>query len=241
MRLYLLNACLAAAVLAGPAMAQSQADFVGAFSGDWVDFDQQMANGPTRCQVSLEGLSASGQMPASAKGCAAPLDAVANWSISGTQLVLADSSGSVIVKLGGNQKRVNGADASGKEIILERPGGDGNAAGLKGAYNASGCYYLGYSQDCVPVGALGQPEPGADGTMRIKVEVNLNVHAEPRGDADVVGVVRKGTCVVVDQCTTASDGPWCRAQFGDKAGWMRKLTLRQNRWPISTFSNSCAN
>jgi hypothetical protein len=38
----------------------------------------------------------------------------------------------------------------------------------------------------------------------------------------------------------ASDGPWCRAKFGDTTGWLRKFAIRQNRWPIVTFANSCS-
>ncbi|HWK63640.1 MAG TPA: hypothetical protein VNS34_01795 [Rhizobiaceae bacterium] len=47
------------------------------------------------------------------------------------------------------------------------------------------------------------------------------------------------TCVTTELCITSTDGPWCRAKFGERTGWMRKLALRQNRWAIVTFENFC--
>ncbi|MEO4000465.1 hypothetical protein [Mesorhizobium sp. CAU 1732] len=37
----------------------------------------------------------------------------------------------------------------------------------------------------------------------------------------------------------ATDGAWCRAKFGERTGWMRKLALRQNRRAIVTFEDFC--
>lgn len=53
-------------------------------------------------------------------------------------------------------------------------------------------------------------------------------------------VVPINSCVATSTCVTASDGIWCRAEFGDSAGWLRKLAIRQNRWPVVTFQNGCA-
>jgi uncharacterized protein YraI len=78
-----------------------------------------------------------------------------------------------------------------------------------------------------------------DAEKKINVIVNLNVRAEARDDAGIVGVVPENSCVAVERCLTASDGVWCQAKFGDKDGWIRKVALRQNKWPILTFTNGC--
>ena len=231
-----LVALAAAGVL--PVQAQSQADFVKAFSGKWQVYDQQAATGTALCELDFSRTGGA-RLPVKATGCKAPLANVQTWSIEGSQLVLDDAQNAEIIKLGGNQKRITGATSSGLPVILERAGGDANAATLQAAYNASGCYYLGYTQTCAPRSELAVPGPGADGRTQIELQVNLNVHSEPRADANLVGATKQGTCVQVQQCTMASDGPWCEAKFGNVTGWLRKLTMRQNRWPVVTFTNSC--
>jgi hypothetical protein len=221
-----------------PALAQSQADFVKAFSGKWQIYDQQAASGTALCELDFASTGSGSKLPVKVMGCRGPLASVQNWSIEGSQLVLADGQNTPVVKLGGNQKRVTGATAGGVPIVLERAGGDGNAATLQAAYNAS-CYYLGYTQTCAPRSELAVPAAGPDGRTQIQLQANLNVHSEPRADADVVGATKQGACVVVQQCTMASDGPWCEVKFGNVTGWLRKLTMRQNRWPVVTFTNSC--
>jgi hypothetical protein len=228
--------------VAGPTLAQSQspADFVKAFSGNWQVYEQHLAAGAPMCKLALAGTVSGAHLGLTQSGCAAPLAASVSWSIEGSQLVIYDGQDKPIVKLGGNQKRVTGAtivDAT--PIILERTGGDGTAAALQAAYNASGCYYLGYTQTCAPRAELAEPSPTPDGRLQVHLETNLSAHAEPRGDSDIIGVVKEGSCIAVDTCTMASDGPWCRAKFGTSTGWMRKLTMRQNRWPVVTFANAC--
>jgi hypothetical protein len=228
-------------VAASPVVAQSQSAFVDAFSGRWQTYEQRFAKGASLCTVELSGLApGSARMGLRPSGCAAPLEAATGWSIEGSQLVLYDAHDKEIARLGGNQKRITGATPAGMPVVLERPGGDGTATTLQGAYNASGCYLLGYSKDCAPRGELGEPQPGPDGRLQIQMQANLNAYPEPRADpANAIGQVQQGTCIVVDACIIASDGPWCRAQFGGETGWLRKLTLRQNRWPVVTFTNSC--
>ena len=221
------------------ALAQSQADFVNAFSGKWQVYEQRLASGQAICKLDFSGIAAGSRMQLNTNGCAAPLGSAVSWSIEGSQLVLYDAQDKPLVKLGGNQKRVTGTAADATPIILERAGGDGTAATLQAAYNASGCYYLGYSKSCAPRGELAEPTPGPDGRLQLQLETNLSVHGEPRSDSDVIGTAQQGTCVAVDTCTMASDGPWCRAKFGPTTGWLRKLTMRQNRWPVVTFTNSC--
>lgn len=223
-----------------PALAQSQADFVNAFSGKWQVYEQRLAAGTGLCQLDFSAHADGAHMGLTATNCGPPLASAAAWAIEGSQLVLYDAQNKPVVKLGGNQKRVTGTAANNTPVILERAGGDGTAAMLQAAYNASGCYYLGYTQACAPRSELAEPTPAPDGQMQIQLLANLSVHSEPRSDADVVGTAQKGTCVAVDSCTMASDGPWCRATFGKTTGWLRKLTMRQNRWPVVTFVNSCS-
>lgn len=220
--------------------AQSQADFVNAFSGKWQIYERRLAAGTGVCELDLSVKPAGAHTQLTTTNCAPLLAAAASWSIEGAQLVIYDALDKPLVKLGGNQKRVTGAAADNLPIILERAGGDGTSTTLQAAFNASGCYYLGYSQTCAPRGELAEPAPTSDGHFQIMLQTNLSVHSEPRNDADAMGTAQKGTCVTVDSCTMASDGPWCRAKFGDAEGWLRKLTLRQNRWPVVTFTNSCS-
>jgi hypothetical protein len=230
---------LALAVLAGPALAQSQADFVKAFAGKWQVYDQRMGMGSAKCTFDLATAQVGKDMVLSASNCAAPFGGAVGWLIDGNQLVLEDAQGKTIVRLGGNQKRITGTTESGIPIVIERPGGDGNATRLQGAYNISGCYYVGYSQNCAPQSDLVRPATES-GPVKVRLDVNAALHSEPRGDADTVGTVKQGTCVAVNACTVASDGPWCRVALPSGAAWLRKMTLRQNRWPIITFSNSCS-
>lgn len=234
-----LIAALAIVAASSPALAQSQSDFVAAFSGKWQVYERELASGEAPCMVEFSGLAADGAMPMRATGCTDPLAKAATWSIEGNQLVLHDAQNQALATLGGNQRRITGTTPDGMPLIIERPGGDGTASTLQAAYNASGCYYLGYTPTCAPRAQLGEPGPAPDGQIRIHLEANLMAHDEPRADANTIGTVQQGTCVVVDACTMASDGPWCRARFGDQAGWLRKFTLRQNRWPVITFTNSC--
>lgn len=228
--------CLA--LVSFPALAQSQADFVTAFSGKWQVYDKGMAAGATPCQLDLSNLGTDGKLGVVADGCKVPLAAAHSWAIEGSQLVLYDEQAAAVVKLGGNQKRITGTTGDGLPVILERLGGDGTAGLLLAAVNASHCYYLGYTQKCAAKNeAMSVPAEGPQ--SQVKLLVNLNAHSEPRNDADTVGTVKLGTCVAVQRCVTASDGPWCRVTLGANTGWLRKLTIRQNRWPVVTFANSC--
>jgi hypothetical protein len=221
--------------------AQSADQFVSAFSGKWQIYEPSLGKAGATCKLDLTGLAASGSgRPLETADCAAPLDTAKTWTIDGNQLVFFDTQNQPIVRLGGNQRRVTGTLDSGTPIILERAGGDGTAALLQTAYAASGCYYVGYTQKCAERTELGLPVAGPDGRISIGLEVNLNAHSEPRADADTIGTVQQGTCVVVDTCTMASDGPWCRARFGDTVGWLHKFSMRQNRWPVMTYSNACS-
>lgn len=224
-----------------PAWAQSESDFVAAFAGNWVVFDKDFGSGGKKCELSLEKSKAGERYALKAANCGGEIKGAAQWGIVENQLALLDGGGLVLVRLGGNQRRMTGTTATDKPIVFDRAEGDGLGNLIQAAVKASGCYYLGFTDKCAPESALSDPlEATPAGDKKIKILVNLNVRGEARDDANVVGVVPQKACVAVDTCLTASDGVWCRAQFGSKVGWIRKVALRQNRWPIVTFLNSCA-
>ena len=205
----------------------------------WQVYDRQAASGSEFCKIALLETAEGQRLTLAVQGCAAPLGGATTWTIESSQLALYDGKGQPIAKLGGSQNRVTGSSASGVSIILERPGGDGTAAALRDAANASGCIFAGYTQKCATKAETALPVLPANGGGKIKLLVDLSVRIEPRGDADIVGAVKAGECIAVDTCNVASDGPWCRATFGQTAGWLRKYTLRQNRWPVVVFANAC--
>jgi hypothetical protein len=130
--------------------------------------------------------------------------------------------------------------AAGRPVVFDRAGAKGLGDQLQAAAKASGCYYLGFTKQCATDADLANPRPaGTQGETKVKVVANLNVRAEARDDAGVVGVVPQSSCVAVDNCLTASDGVWCSAKFGDKQAWLHKLALRRNKWAIVTFTNKC--
>jgi len=235
-----LSLVVALAAMASPVAAQSQAELVTAFSGPRQVYDRQMASGSDYCKITLAGSAQGQRFKLATQGCEDPLGSVSTSSIESNQLVFYDTKDTPLTRLGGSQKRVTGMSAAGTPIILERPGGDGTAAALQGAVNASGCYFLGYTKTCATKTDVAAPKLPASGGTKIKMLVDLGVRAEPRIDADVVGAVKAEQCISVDTCTVASDGPWCKAAFGQTNAWIRKLTLRQNRWPVITFTNSCS-
>lgn len=223
---------------AGPGWSQDAQNFVNAFAGDWQILDKTFAEGPGACSLELSRETApAGGYPVSIDGCKAEMALVKGWKIEDGQMSLLDDAQTVIARLGGNQRRMSGNSSGGMPIILERVGAGGAAATLQAATRASGCVYLGFTDQCAGAAAMSLP---ADAAPKVQVLVNLNIRSEARDDASVLGVVQANTCVATDLCVTASDGVWCRAKFGDQAGWLRKFALRQSRWPVVTFLNACA-
>jgi hypothetical protein len=222
------------------AWAQSESDFVAAFAGKWVVFDQDFSAGGKKCELSLEKSKVGDRYGLQVANCGGELKGAAQWGIVENQLALLDGGGLVLVRLGGNQRRMTGTTTSDKPVVFDRAEGGGLGNLIQAAIKASGCYYLGFTDKCAPESALADPLKAAPtGDKKIKILVNLNVRGEARDDANVVGVAPQNSCIAVDTCLTASDGVWCRAQFGPKVGWIRKIALRQNRWPVITFLNSC--
>jgi hypothetical protein len=231
-------AALLSGLLPGVALAQTPGEFQAAFSGTWQALDASRGNGGI-CTITLSDSPLAAGLSASQSHCAAPLDTIAAWSIVDGQLSLASAQGSSIGRLGGNQRRMTGDLADGSHLIIERGGGDGTAVRLQSALTAAGCFFLGYSDRCAGADADTSPRlSGGQGS--IKVLVDLNARSEARPDAPVLGMVPQGSCLAVNLCTTASDGPWCRAAFaGGEQGWVKKLDIRQDRWPVVTYENQC--
>jgi hypothetical protein len=83
------------------------------------------------------------------------------------------------------------------------------AAMLDAARRAGGCFCSGITSKCVDAAQAAPPAPeGAS----VQVLVNLNVRAEARDDAEVVGVVPSQACVTTELCMTATDGAWVPRQ-----------------------------
>lgn len=231
---------LAAAVVlvTSPAAAQSEAEIIDAFAGDWQIIDSRYSSGAQPCQLSLQRERQQEQYLLEKENCGGDLAGVSGWSIDDGQMSLLDGSGTALARLGGNQRRMSGNTSSGSPVILERVGASSMADALQSARRASGCIYSGFTDKCASEEDLAGPTAGPG---RIEVLVNLNVRAEARADAAIIGVIPANTCISTETCVKATDGAWCRARFDGRTGWMRKLALRQNRWPVITFLNQCSN
>lgn len=236
------NMILAAAIalaLGGPALAQTEDEFVKAFAGDWEVFDDAYGVDGERCRISLADNAVEGGYALTVTSCALELGLLTSWRIIDSQLALMADDLAMAV-LGGNQRRMSGDSNIGAPVILDRVGDNALVEDIRKAREASGCYYLGFTTTCVDEAQLAKPAVAPDGSpARIGVLVNLNVRAEARDDAPVLGVVPANSCIVTEVCATAVDGVWCKARFDETAGWLKKLALRQERWPVVTFVNQC--
>lgn len=229
-----------ALAIGGPALAQTEDEFVKAFAGDWEVFDDAYGVDGQRCRISLADTAVEGGGYAlTATSCALELGLLTSWRIVESQLALMAGDLAMAV-LGGNQQRMSGDSNIGAPVILDRAGDSALVEGILKAREASGCYYLGFTTTCVDEAQLSKPAISSDGSpARIGILVNLNVRAEARDDAPVLGVVPANSCIVTEACATAVDGVWCKARFDETAGWLKKLALRQERWPVVTFVNQC--
>ncbi|WP_439816939.1 hypothetical protein [Zavarzinia sp. CC-PAN008] len=220
-----------------PVQAQSRDEFIQAFAGEWRVVDARFAAPDSPCLLSLSREPRDDAYAVAQTGCKAELANVRQWNIANSRMVLGDGTAPVVT-LGGTQRRMSGTSSDGTPFVLERTM-PGDVDSLAAARQAYGCYFEGFTSQCAPADAVQAPTPQGDGTSRVKVLVNLNVRVEARGDSDILGVVPADSCVVVDACVTTTDGAWCRAGFGDKQGWLRKLALRRDTWPVVTYANSC--
>lgn len=238
-----LSAVVAAAAF--PALAQTSQQLVDAFSGNWYVFDPRFSTDGQTCQLSFgkQPLSATEKIPGRAvvtSGCEGAISDVHSWEIENGKIILADSNRKTVAELGGKPERLSGDYVDPPDaIILERRNGSGAKAALVEAIARYGCYFRGYSSKCAPRSDTKGPV-FRNGTARIRVLVELNVRMQPRRDAPIIGLVPKGKPVTVNACLTASDGIWCRADFGARRGWMAKSAIRDGRWPVITFVNEAA-
>lgn len=232
---------LVLALLLVPTLAQAQTDqeFVDVLTGEWAVHDDMYAVDGKMCRITLGSDKTGDDYALSLDSCGLELGMLTSWRLVDGQLMLvADGVG--IALLGGNQFRMSGNSNIGAPVIMDRAGENQSMANILKARDASGCYYLGFTSTCVDDAQLAKPTVPGDGSpARIGVLVNLNVRAEARDDAGVLGVVPANSCIVTEVCATTADGVWCRAAFGEASGWLKKLALRQERWPVVTFVNQC--
>lgn len=223
-----------------PALAQSESDFVAAFNGTWQTLDPALSDAGA-CRVALSAATdAPGRYTLEATHCRGALAGVSRWGIIDQQLGLLGANDAVLARLGGNQTRMSGDLAGGKTVVFEKvvPG----AAPVPSQASADApCVYYGYTASCARSEDRQVPmQSGVDETARVAVLVDLNARDAARPDASVLATIPAGTCVVVDQCTTASDGNWCRAKVSSFSGWIRQQAVRANRWPVLTFAPRCS-
>lgn len=227
--------------LSQPVLAQSEEDFVGAFSDIWLSHDRlwRQGDGPCELMLTAEKNMAGPGYRGVALNCAQDLAAFTHWVVVANQIVLRNDSADILV-LGGNLDRMTGEVLSGKPVVLDRRG-TLTGTDIAAARGASGCFYKGFSSTCVDDSEIAPPDaPQADGpAVSVNVLVRLNVRAEPRDDAPVIGELSPGACIATEACITAADGTWCSALFGETKGWLAKLAIRQDRWAVTTFENSC--
>ncbi len=235
---------LALAVIAGStALAQDGANFVESFSGEWFVFDPQYGAEGKTCAISLATDKHGDGRGAKAENCAQPLAALASWDIAAGQLRLfSDGAEMPVAVLGGNQLRITGTlAATGGGLIVERAQGDESTREMAQAISRHRCIYAGFTQNCADASDLEKPKLTQEGGTYglIGLLVNLNVRDQPRASAPIIGTIPNGSCLKVNFCAAASDGIWCRAQFADRSGWIHKTAVRQNEWPVLTFTNDC--
>ena len=228
---------LGLALAASPAVAQDEAAFVQAFSGEWFVFDPD-ASGPSQsCSIDLKREALGKALAALSTGCTDDLGEVHNWGIADSRIVLNDEAGEPLAVLGGNQQRITGEIAAqGDGVVLERRSGDARSAELRTAIASYRCLFRGYGDACASAKELAVPAfDGAEGTGRIRTLVSLNARSQPRGDAPVLGVIAPNEEIVVNDCLVASDGLWCRAAFGGQNAWLARTALRGDTWPVATY------
>ncbi|MDY8108315.1 AprI/Inh family metalloprotease inhibitor [Fulvimarina sp. 2208YS6-2-32] len=226
---------LAAAV--SPAAAQSEADFVAAFAGQWQTLDPSYTD-EGACRLDLKPDAVESGYDLDASRCGGALSDLVRWSIVNNQLALVRADGDVVALMGGNQTRLSGDTADGNVVfdrIVETAPPRAASAGAQPS-----CVYLGYTASCAKPDDLTAPQASAeDGVARAAVLVALNARSQAKSDADVVATIPANTCVVVDECTTQDGVNWCRAQVANFSGWIRQQAVRSDRWPVLTYRPSC--
>src|SRR5690606_38231607 len=80
-------ALVAALIIHSPAAAQTEAEFIEAFAGDWQIYDDSYGDGG-RCQISLSGERDETGLTLTTKSCALELGEITHWEIVEGQLAL---------------------------------------------------------------------------------------------------------------------------------------------------------
>lgn len=221
------------------AFAQSESDFVKAFAGRWQTLDPAFAD-KGACRLDLSAEKKGNSYAVATEHCAADLADISLWAIMDNQLALLGPEMKVGARLGGNQNRMTGETARGTALVFERLPATSSAAALPVKPTPSGCVYYGYTATCVDANDMAAPKKSAsDAVAKASTLVRLNARAEARPDAPIVATIPANTCVAVEQCSTASDGLWCKAKIANFVGWIPQKSVRSNKWNVLTFKNSC--
>lgn len=224
------------------ALAQSQQEFVAAFSGDWqiVDpsFVASSASDNQICRVTLDATPKDKGYVIKSEGCKGRVADLSSWSIVGNQLELVDGKAELVARLGGNLSRLSGATAWSSTLILERVDAVKRMEAIRERVK---CVYFGYTSDCATEEQMNIPlfAGSRDGETSAFVLTRLNVRAEPRLDSQVVTELKAKTCVSVVSCATASDGNWCRVSNSESSGWIQQTSVRLNRFLVLTYTPGC--
>ena len=110
---------LASVAVTAPAMAQSEADFVKAFAGNWAVFDSGFAAGDGRCGLALSDKADNGSYALQSQNCGGELAGASRWGI-------ADGHGDFRRQgLGAGSSRrqsapISGTTASDKPVVIDR-------------------------------------------------------------------------------------------------------------------------
>ncbi len=227
--------CALLVTLPASGEAQTVTEFRTAFSGDWYSFEPSYSTEAAPCTVTLP---VSTETSVTAKNCVSPIDEMAQWRIEEGQIVLSTKDGNQLGSLGGNQFRISGTLPSGSPLILERRNGTELTRAMSAAIAKHKCIFKGYTSDCVEQSDLALPMI-ADGVGEVTILTALNVRAQPRGDASIIGSLPEKVCLKVNSCLRASDGFWCRARFGETDGWVAKTAIRSSEWPVMTYVAGC--
>lgn len=211
------------------AVGQTRGDFVDAFAGEWRTLSGNFTGSGERCALSLAADEGS-PLPLTNDGCMRELAPASAWEIEAGQIVLYDPNGRELARLGGNQRRLNGSTLDGNAIVLERQDGPFAIAEV-------GCVYLGYTSSCAGLDDIATPrvEDGA----QISVLTRANMRATASLSADVLDIVPANTCLPVSRCTAGPDGSWCETRFENRTGWIKKQSIRLDRFPTIVFANEC--
>lgn len=221
------------------ANAQSETAFIEAFSGTWKTWDNKFAKDDL-CQLELTTEKTGDQNVVKMQNCSDELAGSQSWGIVDGQLGIFGENLKVIARLGGNQRRMSGALETGSAIVFERidPGASSQEATTDPMLNGL-CLFYGYTATCASEADRLSPVADKQKNATANVLVKLNARVEPRLDAEIVSVVPQNSCLAVDQCTTASDGNWCKAKLADSEVWISQRAVRLERWPILTFKSGC--